>query len=127
MGWAQTRTKGDFNFDLKWTNTDSPTEYSNLREGQYFNHILGSDELTDKGKLTANMARSEADFYPRTYDLSSQYYDFVNDFTQTGILCLLKRFVELIKLRNYALFCEPIQCCLGDVLKTREFVAEQSQ
>jgi hypothetical protein len=123
MGWFQTKTKGDLDFHLKWTTNDTPTDYQSLKEGQLFNHIQHSEELTNKAKLTSNLTSMRADFYPRTYDLSVSYFEFVSDFTMTGILCLLKRFVELIKLKNHELYDHPIKCHLGDVLKNSEFTA----
>lgn len=31
LDWFQTKTKNDFNYNLKWTTTDSPSDYSDLK------------------------------------------------------------------------------------------------
>jgi hypothetical protein len=124
VGWTQTKTKNDYNYNLKWTNTDSPTDYTNLKEDQLFNHLKNSDEITDKGKLTQNLSHEKCNFYPRTYDLSTNYYDFVMDFTTTGIMCLLKRHIELVKLKAYNLFVSPMKVQLGAILRDNDFKAK---
>lgn len=38
----------------------------------------------------------------------------------------MKRFVEVVKLRRYQLYCQPLQCCLAEVLKKGEFTINNS-
>ena len=31
MGWKQSKNKNGYTYNLKWTNTDTPTDYINIR------------------------------------------------------------------------------------------------
>lgn len=100
--WVENKNSTSCAFHLKWTFTDTDSDYKNLKPGQLFNHFLCNRELTTKSGLSKNL-RNITDnkinidtFFPRCYDLGDafQVKELIKDYNSTAILNILKKFSQ---------------------------------
>ena len=69
-GWVETLNPETTFFHLKWFYTDSPSDYSKLQPGQFYNHFLNNQELTNKNLLRKNIGKAKIKpNFPPTFDL----------------------------------------------------------
>lgn len=104
-GWLENPISNSVFFDLKWDYNDNPSEYSNLKPSQFYNHFPDGRELTTKQGLNKNINSITShcidvyQFYPRCYDLSDvrQIDSFIEDFNRTGVLSVIKKHARMFK------------------------------
>lgn len=62
--------------EVLWANIERPTDHTKLEEGQFYNHISGTHQLTTKDGLHRILAPHFYSFYPLSYLLPEDYDQF---------------------------------------------------
>ena len=101
-GWYENKVLNSTAFHLKWTYTDSESDYRALRPGQYFNHFPNNRKLTTKNglnsifRLNCDYSLRPSAFYPRTYDLgdANQVDELRADYEKTAAMNVIKQHSE---------------------------------
>ena len=68
-GWFNPKNDNSNLARLIWSKNDNKNYYSSLKQGQYYNHINGSFNLTSKEKLHEALSVTGSTFYPATYNI----------------------------------------------------------
>lgn len=104
--WVENKVATSSMWHLKWTVTDSETDYRCIQEGSssLYNHFQNNRELTTKVCLTRNLRRlayeEQVDidtFFPRSYDMGSpsEVEDLILDFRRSAALNVLRQHLRL--------------------------------
>ncbi|CAE7236290.1 TTLL3B [Symbiodinium sp. CCMP2456] len=104
--WVENKVASSSMWHLKWTVTDSETDYRCIQEdsSSLYNHFQNNRELTTKVCLTRNLRRlayeEQVDidtFFPRSYDMGSpsEVEDLILDFRRSAALNVLRQHLRL--------------------------------
>jgi hypothetical protein len=94
-GWQASKNLKD-NAQLVWSNSDRPTDYTDVKAGQFFNHIKGSHRLTSKDNLHEELHAFRQQFYPTSFLIPKEYALFMAENNNLAVKTMLKGVVKEI-------------------------------
>lgn len=61
---------------MLWSNIDKPSDYNQIKNGQLYNHLNGSNNITSKDKLHDILSVYGRSFYPKSFLIPNEYDNF---------------------------------------------------